>query len=49
MEGIAGAAVMVTMAVDEESPAYKMRVYNKKSNLIVKMWFVCFVLSECSL
>lgn len=43
MEGIAGAAVMVTTAVEEESPADKMRVYNKKSNLIAK---VCFVLSS---
>lgn len=31
---------MVTMAVEEESPKNKMRVCNKKSNLIVKVWFV---------
>lgn len=34
---------MVTMAVEEESPVDKTRVYNKKSNLIVK---ACFVLSS---
>lgn len=31
---------MVTMAVEEESSTNKMRVCNKKSNLIVKAWFV---------
>jgi hypothetical protein len=42
LEGIAGAAVMVTMAVEDESPTDKMRVYNKKANLIVKSVFIVF-------
>lgn len=34
---------MVTAAVEEESPTNKMRVCDKKSNLMVK---ICFVLSS---
>lgn len=39
MEGIAGAAVIVTMTVEEESAADKMSVFNKKSNFMVKTVF----------
>lgn len=39
LEGIAGAAVIVTMTVEEESAADKMSVFNKKSNFMVKTVF----------